>query len=214
MTQKKIDEDGNIKNNTGTELELLKTIERSYYKANKNAQKRNTAASMKWFSKYIPKNYARVRTARLFRDRKLWADSIDPGSMYTFEYDALHKDTLPFWDRYPLVFFFDSFKSKEGKQLLLGINLHYLPPALRLVAYKALLKTRNEKRYRSSTKLKLSWQVLKGLSASKYFEHSVKMYRVDHLASKFVKVPPSSWEMFLFLPTARFVGSKSKAWNV
>ena len=47
---------------------------------------------------------------------------VTPGEMYMFYYDAKHKDTLPYWDRFPLVFPFS--KVKDG---FLGLNLHYLP---------------------------------------------------------------------------------------
>ena len=45
------------------------------------------------------------------------------GQMFLFAYDAKHKDTLPYYDRYPLIFPFK--KVNDG---FLGINMHYLPP--------------------------------------------------------------------------------------
>lgn len=220
MSQKKTNDEGELISNTGTELEILANIEKSFYKANPASKKRNTQKSLQWFSKFVPKNYNRVRTARMFRDRDLWADAITPGQMFFFEYDAKHKDALPVWDRYPLIFPWDMWKGGDGNYgesgvtYFIGINLHFLPPSLRFAAMKALLSTRNEKRYRPNTKLKISWQVLKSLSNSKYFEHSVKIYRMDQVRSKFVKIPARSWELAVFLPTARFVGSKSTAWKV
>lgn len=210
MSIKILNENNEVENNTDTSLEILKNLEKSFYRANPNSRKRNTLKSLEWFRKFVPKNFSKVRTARMFRDRDLWVDRIVPGNMYTFSYDAKHKDTLPVWDAQPLVFFFNTFRSKQGHEMLMGINLHYLPPALRLVAFKALLTLRNEKRYRKSTKLKLSWELLTGLSQSKYFEHSVKMYRVDHIRSKFVKIPARSWELALFLPIQRFVKGTTK----
>lgn len=221
MTKKKVDEDGTIENNTGTELQILQNIEKAYYKNNSGAKRRNTEKSLKWFSKYVPRSYNKVRTARLMRDRDLWMDRIQPGTMMTFEYDPIHKDSLPVYDTMPLVFAWDVWKGGQGKfgeagkTYFIGINLHYLPPALRFLAMKTLLKKKNEKRYRKNTRLKISWQVLQALANSKYFEHSVKMYRMDHVRSKFIKIPAQSWELALFLPTARFKkGGKSAAWKV
>jgi hypothetical protein len=141
------------------------------------------------------------------------------GKMYFFEYDAKHKDTLPVWDRYPLVIPFDSWRAKspEGKtvQYVLGINFHYLPPALRMAAFRALLRFKNKDRFVKSTKLDFSWKVIMALSQSKYFEHAVKMYRMDQMRSKFVEIPSQSWEMVLFLPLARWQkGSKAQAWKL
>lgn len=215
MANKKVDQSGNTDNNTDTELEILKSLEKSFYRANPSTLKRNTEKSLKWFSRYIPKNFSRVRTARMFRDRDLWSDKVLPGRMYFFEYNAIHKDTLPVWDRYPMIFPWDTFRGKNGKLYMLGINLHYLPPTLRFEAMRALLKLRNEKRYRANTKLKISWGILKGLAQSPLFEHSVKMYSMENVQSKFVEIPARSWEMAVFLPLARWQsGSKSLAWKM
>ena len=221
MTQKLTDNQGNIENNTGSELEILQNLEKSFYRANETAKKRNTAKSLAWFRQFVPKNFSRVRTARMFRDRDMWADRIIPGNMYFFNYDAKTKEQLPVWDRYPLIFPWDVWTGGDGKfgepgkQYMIAINCHYLPPRLRFEAMKALLKLRNEKRYRKSTKLKISWDVLQGLSQSNLFEHSVKIYRMDHVKSKFVKIPPRSWEMVVFLPLARWAkGSKREAWRM
>lgn len=209
------DQEQDIVNTTGTELDILKNIEKSFFDKNPSVRKRNTLKSLKWFQKYIPQNYNRARTARMFRDKDLWRKQIKVGQMHFFQYDALHKDTLPVWDQYPLVFFFDSYRSKEGKEILLGINLHYLPPALRYVAMTSLLKHRNEKRYRKNTRLQISWEVLSSMANSHLFEHAVKAYRADHVRSTFVEIPASSWEMVTFLPLARFKkGSNQEAWRM
>jgi hypothetical protein len=219
MVKKRV-EDGELVNGTGSELEILQNIEKAFYRNNKGSRQRNTQRSLKWFSQYIPRSYNRVRMAQMMRDRDMWSDTIRPGSMMLFNYDAKHKDTLPVWDRFPLVFAWDMWKGGDGQYgesgvtYFIGINLHYLPPALRFAAMKALLTKRNEKRYRSNTKLKISWSILKALSNSKYFEHSVKIYRMDHVRSKFIIIPPQSWEMVTFLPLARFEGSKSQAWSI
>lgn len=199
-------------NNTGTELEILQRIESAWRRNNPSAQKRNTADSYKWFSSYVGRSFNRVGTAAMFRDRKLWKNgaSLKMGKMYFYEYDALHKDTLPLWDRYPLVIFFDMYKSKAGANIILGLNFHYLPPALRMVAFRALLKFKTENRFRSNTRLDFSWTVIKTLAQSKYFAQAIHAYRMDHFKSVLVEIPAQSWELALFLPTARWVGDKSQ----
>lgn len=205
-----------IQNTTGTELDILKNIEKSFFDKNPKARKRNTLKSLKWFQQYIPKNYNRVRTARMFRDRDLWRKQMTIGKMYFFDYsDPVHKDSLPIYDAFPLIFPFSSYRSKEGKEIIVGINLHYLPPALRFVVMKGLIKYRNEKRYRNSTKLMIQWDLLKNLAESKYFEHAVHSYRTDHIKSVMIEIPSQSWELALYLPTERFKkGSKQQAWNI
>ncbi len=202
-------------NKTGTDLEILKKMENAWFKNNPEKKKRNTVASLKWFSRYIPRSMNNARTSQMFRDRSMWKQKIILGKLYFFEYDAIHKDTLPVWDRYPMVYFFDTYRSKKGDKIYLGINLHYLPPALRFVAMRALLKLKTENRYRKSTRLRMTWDKLKAMAASKLFEHAVHAYRADHFKSVMVEVPAQSWEMAIYLPLARWQkGGKAKAWKM
>jgi hypothetical protein len=192
-------------NQTGTELQILQRIEKAWKKNNPNSQKRNTANSLNWFRQYVGRAHNKVGTGVMFRDRKLWKEKMTIGKMYFYEYDPKYKDTLPIYDRYPLIFPFDSYKAKDGMTIVLGLNMHYLPPAARMAAFKALLKLRTEKRYRKNTKLQLDWQLLKAMSESEHFKKAVHAYRMDHVRSTFVEVPSQAWELALFLPTARFV---------
>lgn len=209
MTDKKV-ENGEVENNTGTELQILQNIEKAYYRNNPKAERRNTEKSMRWFSQYVPRSFNRVRKSQIARDRELFTATPKLGRMMTFTYDAKTKDELPVWDAQPLVFFFDTYRAKDGTRLILGLNLHYLKPEHRFVAFKALLKLRTEKRFRPSTRLKMTWEVLSGLSQSKLFEHSVKQYREDHIRSQFIEIPPKSWELALWLPLARWQKSNAR----
>jgi len=212
MANKKLDSTGQIENTTGTELDILKKIEKQFYNKNPDARKRNTAKSAKWFKDYISKNWQHVRTSQMMRDQSLVKQSIQVGGVYLVVYDALHKDKLPVWDAFPMVMPFNRSTSKAGDQLIHGLNLHYLSPALRLVALKAVLTLRSEKRYRKSTRLKMTWDALKAMAQNRLFKHCVKTYRVDHFKSKFIEVPIQSLEMVTFLPLARWQkGSKSTA---
>jgi len=203
------------KNKTGTELDILKTLEKSYFNDHGPNARRNIKKSMDWFRNRISKNYSSVRTARMYRDRKLWKSGMTLGKMYFYEYDAKHKDTLPVWDRYPLVIPFNAYRAKDDAEIVLGINFHYLPPALRMAAFRALLRYKSKDRFVKSTKLDFSWKIISVLAQSKYFEHAVHAYRMDHVRSKFVEIPAQSWEMCLFLPLARWQkGGKSTAWKM
>lgn len=194
----------NNENNTGTDLVVLINIEKQFNKLTKNKIRKYSEESMKWYSRYIPRSYNNVRTSVMFRDRKLWTKNPMIGKMYFFEYDALHKKTLPVWDRYPIIFPFKRWK-KNQVEYFTGINLHYLPPALRLKMMIALLSLRNEKRYRESTRLRMSWNLLKGLAGSELFKECVHTYRMDQMVSIFVEIPSQSWQTAVFLPLQRWV---------
>ena len=194
-------------NNTGTDLVILQNLEKAWAKANKGSYARNTEASFDFFRKYVGRSYNKLGTGSMFRDRKTWksASTFSLGKMYFFEYDALHKATLPIWDRYPIVIFFHTYKSKAGDQIILGLNFHYLAPALRMAAFRALLRFKTGSGYKKSSKLDFGWNVIKVLAQSKYYEKAVHAYRVDHLKSTLVEIPAQSWEMALFLPLQRWV---------
>jgi len=208
-------ENKEYKNTTGTDLKVLQNLEKSYFESQGPKSRRNIKKSMDWFRKRVTKNFSSVRTARMFRDQELFSDGLTLGKMAFFEYSALNKDTLPVWDRYPLIIPFRAYRTKSGSENFVGINFHYLSPVLRMAAFRALLRFKSRDRFVKSTKLDISWKVISTLAQSKYFEHAVKEYRMDQVRSKFVEIPSQSWELCLFLPLARFQkGSKSEAWKM
>lgn len=127
-----------------------------------------------------------------------------PGSMYMFFYDPKHKDTLPYYDRFPLIF---PYASAPGG--FMGLNLHYLPRPMRARLMDALYDFANNTRYDESTKIKMSYELLRSSAKLKYFAPCVKHYLSAHVKSKFMYVYPSEWDIALFLPTERFVKSQS-----
>ena len=77
------------------------------------------------------------------------------GSMYMFYYDPKHKEELPYYDRFPLIFPY-----KKVKGGFMGLNLHYLPLQLRAKLMDGLYDFANNTRYDESTKLKLSYELM------------------------------------------------------
>jgi len=130
------------------------------------------------------------------------------GSMYMFSYDAKHKDTLPYYDQFPLIF-----PINIAKGGLLGINMHYLPPLLRAKLMDALYTVSTDKRYDENTKIALSYDILNGSSKFKEFKPTIKHYLSKQIKSRLIDIAPAEWDIALFLPTARFAGaSNAKVW--
>jgi len=127
------------------------------------------------------------------------------GKMYMFVYDPKNKDTLPFYDTFPLIFpiefYGDSF---------LGINLHYLPPVLRAKLMDALYATINNKKYDNTTKLRMSYQVLASASRFRWFKPCIHKYLFSHVGSQFIYIAPDEWDFALMLPTERFSGASKQ----
>lgn len=131
------------------------------------------------------------------------------GHMYMFVYDPKHKATLPYYDRFPLIFPIN--KAKGG---FLGLNMHYLPPILRAKLMDALYDTANNQSFDENTKLKLSFNILNNASKFKEFKPTLKHYLADHVRSKLVYVNPVEWDIALFLPSPQFVGAgKTQVYN-
>lgn len=131
------------------------------------------------------------------------------GKMFMYFYDAKHKDTLPFFDMFPLVFPIEFYR--DG---FLGINLHYLPPMARASLMDALYTTVNNKKYNSSTKLLISYKILKA-SANRFagFENCVKRYLFTQVRSSFHYVNPTDWDKALMLPLQKWHINTDRRYN-
>lgn len=124
------------------------------------------------------------------------------GKMYMFRYDAKWKHKLPYWDMYPIIFPIEYYG--DG---FLGINFHYLPPMARAKLMDALMETMNNDRFNKTTKLQISYQILKGASKYSYFRPCVKKYLFSQVRSNFLYISPLEWNIALMLPVQKFVTS-------
>ena len=130
------------------------------------------------------------------------------GHMYMFYYDAKHKETLPYFDRFPMIFPY-----KKVKGGFMGINLHYLPHILRAKLMDSLYDISSNDLYDETTKLRLSYDILSGAAKYKWFKPCIKHYLTSQVRSRFLYVYPAEWDIALFLPLERFQGAtKSKVW--
>lgn len=130
------------------------------------------------------------------------------GKMFFFMYDAKHKATLPYYDKFPLIFPVD--RTPNG---FTGLNFHYLPLQLRAQLMDALYDITNNDRYDETTKLKMSYGVLKGAEKFSLFRPTFKRYLNSQVRSRFIQIEPAEWDIALFLQTEQFIGaSKTKVW--
>lgn len=122
------------------------------------------------------------------------------GKMYFFQYDAKHADTLEYWDFFPVIFPIE--KYKDGS--ILGINFHYLPLKERAMLMDALYSLRNNRKYDESTKLNMSYQLLKGAAKYKLFYPTLHRYLPSQVKSRMIEVFASEWTLAAFLPLESF----------
>ena len=104
---------------TFKEIELLKPVE---------LQERQKE-SLDWFKSNLKtiKSYAKPDKVLNQAGEDIIPTEMIVGEMYMFMYDAKHKDTLPYYDRFPLIFMLERYNNG-----FLGLNLHYLHPRLRV----------------------------------------------------------------------------------
>lgn len=219
----RIDEDLIEPNEKNFPLVIKRYI--AMYRSHKGKQARiNTQHAMDWFRKRVSKdlNHNQDRVHAQFKEWKTRGKTDQGliGRLFFFRYDAKHKGTLPVWDEYPLVFFFnatigDGSWGEEGVLYLHGLNIHYLPPALRLKLFSDLIKTKNDSTLRDKTRLKLSWNVIKGMSSIDLAKHAVHTYRADHIRSELAEIPPKAWVVTIFMQLAKWHNNtKQFAWKI
>jgi hypothetical protein len=160
-----------------------------------------TEASRQWLLSLMPS--LKVTPATILKDRASFKNRALIGRMYFFRYLAAGRDDLPYYDKFPLVIPIEQYH--DG---FLGLNLHYLPPKIRLILLNKLSElSATPGRYDERTRLRISYQVL--VSHARLFEHTptIKRYLYPQIRSRFVEVEASQWDIAAMLPTASFVGA-------
>lgn len=158
-----------------------------------------TSESREWFRKRIS-SIRTVNRKQLMREEPIQkVSNPNPGDMMMFFYDPKHKETLPYYDRFPLIIMVGP---AEGG--FYGLNLHYLPPTLRAKFLDSLLDVTNNKLYNETTRFNVTYNMLKRAGKMKYFKPCFKHYLTEHVRSRFAKVEAPEWEIAIFLPTAQF----------
>lgn len=162
--------------------------------------------SSEWFGNFLKTS---IRTHKVAKPAT--------GRLYTFGYDAKYKDTLPYWDRFPMIIFLGSGKSKAGNVVFYGLNLHYAPPKARQEFLEELLKRGygSTDRLSNKTMLKINWANVKNMRGA---EHMIKAYLPSHLQTPLAEITPRDWAKAVWLPTQAFQSkgkafSAKKVWN-
>ena len=187
--------------NTYMAGKLFDKLEREAFRGGIQAR---TKESMRWFR-------TRVASIKTVNRKELQADARQRarpifGDMYMMMYDPKHKRTLPYYDRFPLVI-----PIEPAKGGFLGLNLHYLPHSLRAAFLDQLYDRTTNEKYDNTTRFKITYQLLKGMSGKKYFKPCVKHYLTSHIRSRFAIVDSADWEIAIFLPTESFRKSSMDA---
>lgn len=178
---------------------LFNTLQAQAYKAGVTPR---TKDSQMWFRKKLM-NMRNINRQKLLRDSAVEkVQRPRMGDMYMFYYDAKHKDTLPYYDQFPLIIMVE--KAPKG---FYGINVHYLPLPLRAKFFDALLATATDDKYDEGTRLRTRYRMIKNVQKLRYFKPCFKHYLTSQIDSRIVKIQPTEWEVAMFMPVQRFKGA-------
>jgi len=166
-----------------------------------------TKESLAWFRRRSHKMNSLNRESLLMEKPLIRTKNEIVGTMNFFWYDPKHKDTLPYYDRFPLIIVVGP--ATDG---FYGINMHYLPPLLRAKLFDGLMRITNNKRFDETTRFKATYGFLKGMKSLRYFKPAFKHYLTAHVRSQFSTVSATEWEIAIMLPVADF--KKSSRSNV
>ena len=191
----------------------MATVEESYLDKLKDAIKTNSVtarakAAGDWFRSIVNRTKGKFSDETpktiLQRSESLVSKSV-LGKMYFYSYDPKWKNDLPWYDTFPLVFPIEKYKTG-----FLGLNFHYLAPKDRAILMDQLKMFANNKKYDETTKLKLTYDMLKGFTKIKRARPTVHRYLLSKIRSKFVLINADEWEVALFLPVERFKKAHKK----
>lgn len=169
-----------------------------------------TKTSLDWFRNKIQKassandlipiqNIKEIRNT-LQRSRKAENRKIfHPGQLYSFRYDPKYKQTLPYYDEFPLILTLES-----DDKYILGLNFHYIYPIDRAYFFNQLWKLEVYNSKTKSQKINVSYDLLKNSPRFRYYEPCLKLYLIKKIQTIIIPVERESWEIALFLPTERF----------
>jgi len=173
----------------------------------KGIQARSKEAAI-WFEKKA-KKLGPLGKNVLKDDRLTIKDDTRAGDMVMYTYNPKLKKTLPYYDTFPLTIIVGA--AKDG---FYGINLHYLPPKVRAIFLDNLNNIANNQKFDATTKLKITYNLLKASKSYKYFKPCFKHYLTQHVSSRIMKVNAAEWNIAIFLQTASFKkATESKVWQ-
>ena len=151
-----------------------------------------------WFKKNV-KKLGKLGPNILKDERLTKVSPVRPGDMVMYTYNPKLRQTLPYYDTFPLTIVIG--KAPGG---FFGLNLHYLPPKIRAIFLDKLDDVVNNKKFDKTTRFKVTYKMLAATAKYKYFKPCFKHYLTKHVTSNVMKISAAEWNIAIFLETAAF----------
>jgi len=161
---------------------------------NYNWRKESLTESVKWFKKNLRKLAYKTALSSKF----------ESGNLYLYKYDPKLKDVLPYYDTFPIVLVL-----RLNSKGFIGLNLHYLPPKIRMNFLKKLKSFKN-----NTGEFLLNYEQLRDFPIFSEYKPCIKQYLYSHIRSTIKPIPPEEWEFVASLSLEHFIKmSKEEVWQ-
>ena len=165
-----------------------------------------TPKSEEWFTQKVRELEMPSRTKILQDDALTKRSKVQVGDMVMYFYDPKTKETLPYYDRFPLTIVVGP--APGG---FYGLNLHYVNPVARARLLNELFKLAPKDLKPNSRLTKITYDLLNGVRKYKEFEPCFKRYLTGHVKSQMSRVPMTDWETAIYLPIQQFKKKNSRS---
>jgi len=165
--------------------------------------------SFEWYMRKIEELRGRglITKNKLIQYDEMITSRIDIGSMFLMVYaNPKYKQTLPFFDAFPLILPFGMDSAH-----LTAFNLHYIPVKARWILLKQLMQNSEistVRRASEDARLALDYNLLKGASNYDLLKPCIHQYLYDRIGQlkggMFLKIPPAEWPIASLLPVQDF----------
>ena len=133
---------------------------------------------------------------------------IQLGHMYFMNYDPKLKNTLKYYDRFPLVIPIEAWQ--RG---FIGMNFHYLPYDLREALMKKLITRINLKEDTQRSYIDITYNDVKPFVRYKEVKPTIHKYDITYSSGTFIHIAADEWNTAIHLPVEDFrKASKGHVW--
>lgn len=177
----------------------------------KGIYEKNAQASLAWFRRNVKRMFGATPEKMLTSSSLESVSRTLSGRMYMYGYDPKLKQSLPYYDTFPLIIMVGP--AKGG---FYGINLHYLDLRRRAKLFDGLMTRRlKESPDGELDRFLISYRNLSNAGGTVgFFTPCWKHYLTKKIGTNIVNVPSKYWEPALFLPTERFQKKpKQRVWR-
>ena len=151
--------------------------------------------SASWYRNAVQGIVQKATATGLMRSGKLNSRP-SQGRLNLFFYDPKFKKTLPYYDTFPLVLPLDPIKGG-----FIGMNFHYLPPAMRFTLLRRLDAYLSGDATKRGTRIEVNYNTVKSIPMVKPTLHK---YLYGHIRSSFLRIDAPEASTAVYLPVQQF----------